>query len=220
MAASCPLALWPCCAPSAMTKCRDLYLECLSGSTDFGVAADEKFPGGLCERVKVSDYSPRAVHALEKLTRLVVHPIHVDGGGTPCSVVFTDVWNSDLSVFREGKAKNHEIKLALKENYATGQNRAAPQNRKFEGVMCARAGVIRKTIVENISGQVFRVYDTASQSKPAHASVYMSKIGRENLTEKRARKKLWEIFGGRMTESCSAYRKGKLSMPSSIEKCG
>jgi hypothetical protein len=105
-----------------MTECRDLYSQCLRNGRDFGAAADEHFPDGRCEHVSVSEHSPGPVHHNERRTRLVIHPIHMDSG-KPVAVVFNDAWNSDLSLFRERKATDAEITLALKENHATGQQK-------------------------------------------------------------------------------------------------
>jgi hypothetical protein len=152
-----------------MTECRDLYSQCLRDGCDFGVAADERFPDGRCERASVSEHSPGPVHPNEKLTRLVIHPIHMDNE-KPVSMVFTDAWNSDLSLFREKRATDMEIELALEENYATGRRKVPPQNRSFVGVMHARAFAIRRAVLDNGPMRAFRVYDTAQQTKPHHAS--------------------------------------------------
>jgi hypothetical protein len=189
-----------------MTECRDLYSQCLRNGHDFGAAADEQFPDGRCERASVSEHSPGPVHHNEKLTRLVIHPIHMDSG-KPVAVVFNDAWNSDLSLFREGKATDAEIRLALQ--------KVPPQNRLFVGVMQTPAFAIRRALLDNGPMRAFRVYDTAEQMKPHHASVFMSKAGREQLTQKRVRKELWEIFGQVIAHEASTYRRGRLSMPTS-----
>jgi hypothetical protein len=131
-------------------------------------------------------------------------------------VIFADAWNSDLSLFRETKATDAEIGLALEENHATGQQREIPQNRKFIGVMYARSHAIRRAAFENGPMPAFRVYDTAEQAKPSHASVYVSKAGRDQLSPKKVRKKLWEIFGQALAHDTSTYRGGRLSMPVSL----
>lgn len=200
-----------------MTDCRDLYSQCLKDGRDFGVAADDRFPNGGCERATVSKHSPGPVHTFEKLTRLVIHPIHMDNG-MPLAMVFNDAWTSDLSLFREGKATDAEITLALEQNHATGQRRVPPQNRSFVGVMYARAYVIRRAAFDNGPMPAFRVYDTAEQTKPNHASVFMCKAGREQLTVKKVRRKLWEIFGQGLANAESTYRGGRLSMPASAHE--
>jgi hypothetical protein len=196
-----------------MTECRDLYSACLRAGRDFGVAADEAFPDGRCERVAISQHSPGPVHPCEKLTRLVIHPIHISNDGKPVPVIFNDAWNNDLSLFRETKAADGEIALALTENRATGQKRNPPQDRSFVGVMYARAHAIRGAAFDSHPKPAFRVYDTGEQNKPNHASVFMSKAGREQLTVKKVRKKLWEIFGQALAEEGPTYRGGRLSMP-------
>jgi len=129
-----------------MNACRDLYSACLKDGRDFGVVVDEAFPGGECEHMPISAFSPGCVHALEKLTRLVIHPIHVNNG-VPVSIVFNDAWNSDLSLFREAGATDAEIQLALAENRATGKARS--QDRSFFGVMHALADAIRPKMPEH-----------------------------------------------------------------------
>jgi hypothetical protein len=138
-----------------MTECRDLYSQCLRNGHDFGAAADEQFPDGRCERASVSEHSLGPVHHNEKLTRLVIHPIHMDSG-KPVAVVFNDAWNSDLSLFREGKATDAEIRLAFRENYATGQQKVPPQNRLFVGVMQTPAFAIRRALLDNGPMRAFR----------------------------------------------------------------
>lgn len=196
-----------------MNACRDLYLQCLNGGRDFGVAVDEAFPGGECERMSVSEFSPGCVHPLEKLARLVIHPIHVNNDGVPVSIVFNDAWSSDLSLFRETRADDAEIQSALAENRATGQKRTPPQDRSFLGVMYARANAIRRATFDGFAGAAFRVYDTAEASKPHHASVFMTRAAKEALTSKRVRKKLWETFGSAMAEDAKTYRPGRIVTP-------
>jgi hypothetical protein len=196
-----------------MNACRDLYSQCLSGGHDFGVAVDEAFPAGECERMPVSEFSPGCVHALEKLTRLVIHPIHVNNDGVPVSIVFNDAWSSDLSLFRETRAANAEIQLALAENRATGQRRNPPQDRSFLGVMYARANAIRRATFDGFAGPAFRVYDTAEANKPNHASVFMTRAAKAALTSKKVRKKLWETFGSAMAKDAGTYRRGRIVAP-------
>jgi len=194
-----------------MNACRDLYSACLNDGRDFGVAVDEAFPAGECERMPVSEFSPGCVQALENLTRLVIHPIHVNNDGMPVSIIFNDAWNSDLSLFREARATDTEIQIALAENRATGQARS--QDRSFLGVMYALADAIRRATFDEFSGPVFRVYDTAEANKPHHASVFMTKAAKKALTIKKMRKKLWETFGSAMAEDARTYRRGRIVTP-------
>jgi hypothetical protein len=180
----------------------------LNDGRDFGVAVDEAFPAGECERLPVSEFSPGCVHALEQLTRLVIHPIHVNNDGMPVSIVFNDAWNSDLSLFREARATDTEIQIALAENRATGQARS--QDRSFFGVMYALADAIRRATFDGFAGPVFRVYDTAEANKPHHASVFMTRAAKKALTIKKVRKKLWETFGSAMAEDARTYRRGRI----------
>jgi hypothetical protein len=193
-----------------MNACRDLYSACLKDGRDFGVVVDEAFPGGECEHMPISAFSPGCVHALEKLTRLVIHPIHVNNG-VPVSIVFNDAWNSDLSLFREAGATDAEIQLALAENRATGKARS--QDRSFFGVMHALADAIRRATFDGFAGPVFRVYDTAGANKPHHASVFMTRAAKNALTDKKVRKKLWETFGSAMAEDARTYRRGRIVTP-------
>ena len=194
-----------------MNPCRDLYSACLNDGRDFGVAVDEAFPAGECELMPVSEFSPGCVHALEQLTRLVIHPIHVNNDGMPVSIVFNDAWNSDLSLFREARATDTEIQIALAENRATGQARS--QDRSFFGVMYALADAIRRATFDGFAGPVFRIYDTAEANKPHHASVFMTRAAKKALTNKKVRKKLWEIFGSAMAEDAKTYRRGRIVTP-------
>jgi hypothetical protein len=196
-----------------MNACRDLYSACLTDGRDFGVAVDEAFPAGECERMPVSEFSPGCVHAEEKLTRFVIHPIHVNNDGMPVSVVFNDAWSSDLSLFRETRATDAEIRVALAENRATGQARSPPQDRSFFGVMYACASAIRQATFDEFAGPVFRVYDTAEANKPHHASVFMTKAAKKALTSKKVRKKLWETFGSAMAEDAGTYWRGRIVAP-------
>jgi len=190
-----------------MNACRDLYSACVNDGRDFGVAVDEAFPAGECELTPVSEFSPGCVHTLEKLTRLIIHPIHVNNG-VPVSIVFNDAWSSDLSLFREARATDTEIQVALAENRATGKARS--QDRSFFGVMHALADAIRRATFDGFTEPVFRVYDTAEANKPHHASVFMTRAAKNALTDKKVRKKLWETFGSKMAEDARTYRGGRM----------
>ena len=99
-----------------MTSCRELFTSSGLSGTALQAAVEIQFPNGDCEQVTVSPYSPGPVADEETLTRLVFHPIHIHPTtGAPTSMAFADAWSSDLSVFREDKATDQEIALAIKQ---------------------------------------------------------------------------------------------------------
>ena len=177
-----------------MTECLKLFsLSGLSG-VPLQNAVDEQFPNGECEIVNVSEHSPGPVGAHEALVRLIFNPIHVDGSGQVVSVAFNDAWTSDLSVFRDEMASDQEILHAIEQIKMTGLQKNPPRERHVVQVRSARTVAVRKEILPKSQTQAFRVYDTAEADKPHHASVFLTKAARDELTEKSTRKRLFELF--------------------------
>lgn len=195
-----------------MTSCQDLFTS--SGLTGISLqtAVEDRFCNGECEKVAVSPFSPGPVIDDECLTRLVFHPIHVHPHtGIPVSMAFADAWSSDLSVFREEQASDVEITLAIDQMKATGAKKAPPQQRAVVAAMSIGTGRLRAEVIGKHDARAFRVYDTAEEAKPHHASVFLSKVARSEMTEKSSRKRLFELFS-----SVANYRAGRLAnIPSS-----
>ena len=177
-----------------MNPCLDLFSKSGLAGIPLQEAVEAKFPNGECEAVAVSEYSPCPVHASETLVRLAFHPIHVDQSGRVLSVAFTDAWRSDLSVFRDERATDAEIALAIEQMKLTGAKKTPPQNRNVAAAMVASAGTIRAQVVDGANDQAFRVYDTGDEAKPHHASIFLTQTARSKLTEKSVRKRLYELF--------------------------
>ena len=138
---------------------------------------------------------------------MAFHPIHFDQNGRLLSVAFTDAWRSDLSVFRDERATDAELELAIEEMKLTGASKTPPQNRRVAAAMVASAGAIRAQIVDGTSNEAFRVYDTAEATKPHHASIFLTQTARAKLTEKSVRKRLYELF----SIAAPNYRSGRIN---------
>ena len=128
-----------------MTPCLDLFSNSKLAGIQLQEAVEANFPNGECEEVSVSKYSPCPVEPSETLVRLAFHPIHVDNGRIT-SVAFMDVYRSDLSVFRDERATDTEIALAIEQMLVTGLKKSPPQNRHVAAVMTAGTGTIRSHI--------------------------------------------------------------------------
>lgn len=192
-----------------MTTCQDLFTASGLAGVDLQRAVEAAFPDGSCEAVTVSPFSPGPVHETETLTRLTFTPIHVHPDtGAPISMAFADAWSSDLSVFRDEKAADSEIVLAASQMKETGLKKTPPQNRAVVGAMTALTDAVRQHLVHSGGPRAFRVYDTAEQEKPNHASVFLTSAARSTFTDKTARKRLFEIFA-----PVANYRPGRLSLP-------
>lgn len=179
-----------------MTACLELFARSGLSGVALQEAVEERFPAGDCEAVKVSEYSPGPVEDHETLVRLVLHPIHVDERtGVVVSVAFTDVWKSDLSVFRDERASLEEIQFAVEQMKATGLRKTPPRERRVVEVRSARVAAVRYDMMPKAKARAFRVYDTGEKEKPHHASVFLTKAARIELSEKSVRKRLFELFG-------------------------
>ena len=182
-----------------MSDCCSLFCDLGLVGAALQKVAEERFPDGECERVSVSRFSPGPVTDDETLERLVFHPIHIDPGtGRPTLQIFTDAWTSDLSVFRQERATREEIALAVQQMKERGLKKRPPEEREVRGRMVARTEVVRAALVPNTESRAFRVYDTAEERKPHHASVFLTCLGREKISQKAVKKRLYEIFGGRI----------------------
>lgn len=188
-----------------MTACRDLFSNSGLTGVDLQVAVGEKFPNGDCEQVSVSEHSPGPVADSEALTRIIFHPIHVHPTtGLPVSTAFSDAWSSDLSTFRDPAAADHELALAISEMQATGLKKSGP--RTVAAFATAEVAVLRAEILPKSGARSFRVYDTAEEVKPHHASVFLTPSARGELSEKSTRKRLFELF-----QAVTSFRNGRLS---------
>lgn len=182
-----------------MTDCGSLFSDSGLAGAALQKVVEERFPNGECERVSVSRFSPGPVTDDEILERLVFHPIHIDQAtGRPNSQTFADACTSDLSVFRRERATQEEVALAVQQMMARGRQKVPPQDRELRGRMVARTEVVRSALVPSTDARAFRVYDTAEEQKPHHASVFLTCLGRERMSQKAVKKRLYETFGGRM----------------------
>ena len=178
-----------------MTACIELFSQSGLSGVALQEAVEERFPAGDCEAVSVSDHSPGPVEDQETLVRLVFHPIHVDEKtGVVVSVAFTDAWKSDLSVFRDELARLEEIQLAIEQMKATGLRKTPPRERRVVEARSARVAAVRRDMLSKAQSRAFRVYDTGEKEKPHHASVFLTKAARSELSEKSMRKRLFELF--------------------------
>ena len=190
-----------------MTSCFDLFSTSGLKGIELQQAVENCFADGECELVTVSAHSPGPVNDEEKLVRLVFHPIHVnETTGEILPMAFMDAWKSDLSVFRDDRASDGELLLAIEQMKATGLQKSPPQQRTVAAAMAARTRNIRFHTLEKCGTRAFRVYDTAESSKPHHASVFLTKAARAELTEKTTRKRLFELFS-----SVKHYREGRIA---------
>ncbi|MGO9473022.1 MAG: hypothetical protein ACLPWS_06350 [Rhodomicrobium sp.] len=179
-----------------MTTCRELFSTPGLEGKELQEKVEEQFPDGVCETVSISPHSQGPVEDSETLMRFVFAPIHVDEKtGAPLPTAFSDAWNSDLSVFREERASDEEIRLAITQVKEIGLAKNPPKPRKLVAIMLAAASQIRAEMVESTVSRAFRVYDTAEPEKPNHASVFVTKTARsKNMGEKKVRRRLFELF--------------------------
>lgn len=175
-----------------MTTCRELFSTPGLKGKELQERVECQFPNGVCEAEAVSEHSPGPVEDMETLTRLIFAPIHVDTDGLPIPMAFSDAWNSDLSVFREERASDLELDLAITQIKQIGLAKEPPKPRKLVAVSMATASQVRAVSLNN--SRVFRVYDTAEAKKPHHASVFVTKEGRAGMSEKQVRRRLFELF--------------------------
>jgi hypothetical protein len=152
-------------------------------------------PLGDCESVSISGFSPGPVSDSETLTKLILHPIHVDPvTGQISPMAFQDATTLDLSLFREQMAENSEIQLAIDQIRATGASKVPPQDRLLQLVMQATAEDIRGLRFDDNNERMCFVYDTGECDKPHHASVFTPTSARKGSRQRQVRKKLFELF--------------------------
>ena len=174
--------------------CQELFSDEGLAGASLQDAVHLHYPAGECQSVSVSKFSSGFVDDGETLTRLIIHPIHVENG-TVTPLAFNDATTLDLSVFREEQATDSEIQLAIDEIRALGETKVPPQNRIVEMVMQASATAVRSALfVVNEVEYPFRVYDTGTEDKPAHASVFTPSVARKGSGQRQARKVLWRLF--------------------------
>lgn len=160
------------------------------------------YPAGDCEAEKVCHFSPGPVDDDECLTRLIIDPIHVDDRtGDILPLAFQDACTLDLSLFREKYAFDAEIQLAIDEIRHSGKNKTPPKDQVVRTVFQASARSIRELTFDDDNSRMCFIYDTATDQKPAHASVFTPSRTRRTQSlsqtrkyQRQVRKKLFEIF--------------------------
>ncbi|WP_127075984.1 hypothetical protein [Rhodomicrobium lacus] len=176
-----------------MTSCRELFSTKGLEGKDLQQKVEEQFPNGACEAEAVSECSSGPVDNSETMARLIFSPIHLDERGDIVSSAFSDAWNSDLSVFREEKASREELDYAITKVKEIGLAKVPPRPRELVAVGMAKASVVR-AIRTKSNSNAFRIYDTANANAPDHASVFVTKAGRSEMSEKQVRRRLFEVF--------------------------
>ena len=157
------------------------------------------YPTGECEKCGVSSYSPGRVEDGELLTRLIVQPIHWDEGKIH-PLAFQEATTLELSVFREERATDGEIQTAINEIKATGETKVIPEQRLVAVVMQALAGDVRESVFPDELDRMCFVYDTATPTKPSHASIFTPSKARKGSPQRAVRRALLELFSKRQIE--------------------
>lgn len=185
---------------SEKPSCEELFQNSALEGAELQDAVYANHPDGACEKVSVSRHSRGPVMDRELLTRLAVHPIHYDAErGTLSPLSFQDATTLDLSLFREDIATDQEIQLAIDEIVATGRAKLpTPQSRYIDVVLQAQAGELRSLMSRDGAERLIRLYDTAEELKPAHASGFTPPTARKGAGQRHARKELLRVFEKRI----------------------
>jgi hypothetical protein len=102
-------------------------VSCTSCGTTFAALAnintkgraqwlDQQEPGCRCQRISISEHSPGPVDDTEILIRIVIAPYHVHPKtGSPKASALTHAESIGMSLFREGRATDNEIRAAAEQ---------------------------------------------------------------------------------------------------------
>jgi hypothetical protein len=140
---------------------------------------DQDEPGCRCQHFSVSEYSPASVDNAETLIRIVIVPHHIHTkSGSPRAAVLTHAENIGMSVFREERATNDEIRATAERLVHNARTAALKQGKNKEkeigvfGVLRVSCGEIRSFRLAGEPEPSYCVYDTATEAALAHADAF------------------------------------------------
>lgn len=162
---------------------------------EFPIFIDKNHPAFSCETCSVSAHSPGPVSSEEKLSFLVIHPIHFDAGtGTLVPAAFDQVIHRDLSTIRIDHAPESEIRATRQKLLDRGVASGAKLERAVSKCCIVDADVIRN-VTDTLGERAVGVYDTGIEDSPHHASIMTTAKVLESRAERMAlRLKIFGIF--------------------------
>jgi len=169
-------------------------------------------PDCICEKYRMSQFSPNTVDNSENLARFIFSPIHVDRKGRIKPSIFSQIFTTGCSIQRDGIATSNEL-IDFTQKFLSGDD-----NRLWKGVLIAKSETVRK-IVNSLKNQAICVYDTAEMDNPAHAEMMISyNIAETDRAELTAR--LYEVFDNQNPISPEKYRNGEIwqELPSDLKR--
>ena len=139
--------------------------------------------------------SPGPVADEESLIREILNPGHVvDGEVQSSAISLTDLRERGFSVHRLEYVTQNFVEQSINQRLS---RRYQGQMRVSEGVAHFTARAVRE--IRDNDVQEFVVIDTAMQSNPGHASIYLSDIGVKDSLARRMRNKLLTFLENRIS---------------------
>lgn len=149
-------------------------------------------PNCRCQGFSVSDYSAGPVEDDEILARILVSPQHMGSKGKPRAAALTDAERNGLSLFRDDRAKDHEIRKVA-EGLVEKARLWSPEKAGVFGVLMIRGGIVRSCRRDTEDMPCYCLYDTALVDSTGHAEVYQRVAGVEDAVRDDRRKHLFGL---------------------------
>ena len=159
-------------------------------------------PDCICEKYRMSRYSPGVVENSETLARFIFLPIQIDKKGKFKPAVFSHVHSKGCSIQRESIAENDHA-LALVEQTLNSKNDSV-----WKGVFFGQCHDIRSIMVNEADRRAVCVYDTADSENPAHGELCQTKYVIDEADQIELRHNLFVAFGNGTLISPLQYRNG------------
>jgi hypothetical protein len=155
---------------------------------------DEQEPGCRCQLVQVSKHSPGQVENTEVLVRILVAPQHMRRKtGRPRSAALTDAERGGLSVFREERATDAEIRKVAEDLVFSARARQGKGAGVF-GVLKMECVKVRNFCRDTEKEPCYCVYDSALERLPSHAEAFQRIAGVEDAIREDRRNTLFELI--------------------------
>jgi hypothetical protein len=155
------------------TTCRTTFAA-LAGTDkkEHALRLDQEEPTCRCQRVSVSAHSPGPVDDTETLIRIVIVPHHVGKMGSLKASVLTHTENIGMSVFREERATDDEIRATATTLVQNARKAMPAKPVGVLGLLRMKCAEIRTFCWEPETDPCYCVYDTAKEEAPAHADAF------------------------------------------------
>lgn len=184
-------------------KCRQLNNR-TSEDKQRVVAVNKECPSCICEKHKMSKYSPSPILDTEKLTRFVFHPVHVAKSGIIKPSVFSHVATFGCSIQRESIASDGEIKQFIR-SYLTKNIKHT-----WYGILSGECISLRELFSEHSRNRLICIYDTSEIDNPAHGEIHQSQYVLDEADCVELRSKLFDAFNKGVNTIPSKYRNGSV----------